>query len=289
MDYIFEEDLFEVGAEVDAYCTRCKTDTPHTVVTKYEDEIRSVTCTTCNTTHSYRPPRGETEDDIPEPIAVRRRQASQKLTWETAMQELDLSTAVAYSPKELYAEGQVLEHPTFGLGYVCDVLSDTKLEALFEDGRRLLVHNRQDLIFTAPTGGRRRQRPKQQLEQLKGQKNKAKKPAKAAKAAKVKAPAKAKPAKPTKPAKTKPAKAKTSKPAKAKTSKPAKAKTSKPAKAAKPAKAKTSKPKTTKPKPKTTKPKAKTSKPKPAKATSKAKAKKTTSKAKAQKKGKRGK
>ena len=37
MDYMFEDDLFEVGAEVDAYCTRCKTDTPHTVVTKYED------------------------------------------------------------------------------------------------------------------------------------------------------------------------------------------------------------------------------------------------------------
>ena len=155
MDYMFEDDLFEVGAEVDAYCTRCKTDTPHTVVTKYEDEIRSVTCTTCNTTHAYRPPRGETDEEIPEPIAVRRRQALHKLTWEAAMEQLDPSTAVDYSPSALYLEGQVIEHPTFGVGCVSEVLSDTKLEALFQDGRRLMVHNREDLKIVTPKRARK--------------------------------------------------------------------------------------------------------------------------------------
>lgn len=152
---MFEDDLFEVGAEVDAYCTRCKTDTPHTVVTKYEDEIRSVTCTTCNTTHAYRPPRGETDEEIPEPIAVRRRQALHKLTWEAAMEQLDPSTAVDYSPSALYLEGQVIEHPTFGVGCVSEVLSDTKLEALFQDGRRLMVHNREDLKIVTPKRARK--------------------------------------------------------------------------------------------------------------------------------------
>jgi chemotaxis protein histidine kinase CheA len=150
MDYIFEDDLFEVGAEVDAYCTRCKTDTPHTVLTKYEDEIRSVLCTTCNTSHAYRPPRGDTEEEIPEPISVRRRQALQKLSWSAAMEQVDTSASLPYSPRECYIEGQVLEHPTFGVGYVSEVLSDTKLEAIFEDGNRLLVHNRVDLPDTKP-------------------------------------------------------------------------------------------------------------------------------------------
>ena len=150
MDYIFDEDNFEVGAEIDAYCSRCKTDTPHTVLTKYEDEIRSVQCTTCNATHAFRPPRGEEEDDIPEPISVRRRQSLQKLPWRDAMAGLDVDASRPYSPKENYTEGQVLEHPSFGLGYVSELMSDTKLEAIFQDGRRILVYNRGDLNIVAP-------------------------------------------------------------------------------------------------------------------------------------------
>jgi hypothetical protein len=151
MDYIFDEDIFEVGAEVDAYCTRCKIDTPHTVLTKYEDEIRSVQCTTCSATHAYRPPRGDVEEEIPEPMAARRRQAMQKRPWEEAIVELSERQATPYSPKERYTEGQVVEHPRFGVGYVSELLSDTKMEAIFADGRRILVHNRGDLnIVIAP-------------------------------------------------------------------------------------------------------------------------------------------
>jgi hypothetical protein len=150
MDYFFEEDIFEVGAEVDAYCSRCKADTPHTVLTKYEEEIRSVQCATCSTTHAYRPPRGDAEEDIPEPIAVRRRQTLQKLPWKQAMSQVDRAAVRPYSPKESYAEGEVVEHPKFGLGYVSEVVSDTKLEAVFSDGSRILVHNRTDLSIPSP-------------------------------------------------------------------------------------------------------------------------------------------
>jgi hypothetical protein len=150
MDYIFEDDGFEVGAEIDAYCARCKADTPHTVVTKYEDEIRSVLCTTCNTTHAYRPPRGESEEEIPEPIAVRRRQTMQRLSWKDAVAGLDPEKAHSYSPRDTYRVGDGLDHPKFGLGYVSEIISTTKLEALFRDEARILVHNRADLPVPPP-------------------------------------------------------------------------------------------------------------------------------------------
>src|SRR5262249_24777892 len=38
MDFIFEEDMDEVGSDIEAYCPKCKADTAHTVITKYEDE-----------------------------------------------------------------------------------------------------------------------------------------------------------------------------------------------------------------------------------------------------------
>jgi hypothetical protein len=145
MEFIFEEDIFEVGAEIDAYCSRCKIDTPHTVLTKYEEEIRSVLCTTCNTTHAYRPPRGESEEEAPEPVAVRRRQSSHKLSWADATKHVDATSLRFYSPKESYSAGETVDHPTFGLGYISDVLNDMKLEAVFKDGPRILVHNRKDL------------------------------------------------------------------------------------------------------------------------------------------------
>jgi hypothetical protein len=171
MDYIFEDDGFEVGAEIDAYCTRCKTDTPHTVVTKYEDEIRSVLCTTCNTTHAYRPPRGESEEEIPEPIAVRRRQTAQKLTWKDAVAHLDPDTAHAYSPRDSYRVGDALDHPKFGLGYVSEVISDTKLEALFRDEARILVHNRVDLP-APPSSRKSKAKPEARPVEVKGQRPK---------------------------------------------------------------------------------------------------------------------
>jgi hypothetical protein len=47
-----------------------------------------------------------------------------------------------YSPKERYEEGDVLEHPTFGRGVATAVKDATKIEVLFENGSKLLVHGR---------------------------------------------------------------------------------------------------------------------------------------------------
>ena len=40
MDFMFEDEVDEVGSDVEAYCPKCKGDTTHVVISKYEDEIR---------------------------------------------------------------------------------------------------------------------------------------------------------------------------------------------------------------------------------------------------------
>lgn len=302
MDYIFEEDVFEVGAEIEAYCSRCKTDTPHTVLTKYEDEIRSVQCSTCSSTHAYRPPRGESEEDsIPEPISVRRRQGLQKLSWEEAMAQLNMANAKLYTPAESFSEGEVLEHPVFGYGYVSDLVSDTKLEAHFRDGQRILVYNRKDISIPLPSKRRspppvfaktlpdkKRKKgaplpePAKPLEGNKKAKSRPEKPGKALKPAPEQPLTAAAPIPPAKAKAEKPAKVDAVKPAKPtqgekQATKPAKATkvAAKPAKPAKAAKAKVAKPaktKAAKAKPaKAAKPKAaKPDKAKPAKKAGKA-------------------
>src|SRR5215471_15466869 len=61
--FIFDDDIEEIGSDVEAFCPKCKADTAHTIITKYEEEIRRVQCSPCGDVHAYRKPRGEIEDE----------------------------------------------------------------------------------------------------------------------------------------------------------------------------------------------------------------------------------
>jgi hypothetical protein len=145
MDLMFEEESDEVGSDVEAYCPKCKADTTHVVISKYEDEIRRVQCNPCGDVHSFRKPRGEVEDDVPEPIAAKKRAQLKKLTWEEFFAKHGNKVAKPYEFRELYKENVIVEHPKFGKGFVSEVVSDSKVEITFKDSRRILVHNRKDI------------------------------------------------------------------------------------------------------------------------------------------------
>jgi pyruvate/2-oxoglutarate dehydrogenase complex dihydrolipoamide acyltransferase (E2) component len=53
--------------------------------------------------------------------------------------DADLAAARPYSMRQSFALGEVIEHPSFGIGFVVDVLDATKVGILFEGGRRVLV------------------------------------------------------------------------------------------------------------------------------------------------------
>jgi hypothetical protein len=145
MDFMFEDEVDEVGSDVEAYCPKCKGDTTHVVISKYEDEIRRVQCNPCGDVHSFRKPRGDAEDDVPEPVAARKRAMMKKLTWEEFFAKHDNKEAKPYEFREPYRENNILFHPKFGKGFVSEVVSESKVEITFADARRVLVHNRKDI------------------------------------------------------------------------------------------------------------------------------------------------
>jgi hypothetical protein len=53
-----------------------------------------------------------------------------------------VAAAKSYSSKDRYETGDVLEHPTFGLGVATAVKDATKVEVLFENGSKVLIHGR---------------------------------------------------------------------------------------------------------------------------------------------------
>ena len=83
-EFIFDDDVDEVGAEVEAHCPKCKADTQHVVVSKYEDEIRRVQCNPCGDVHPYRKPRGESDEEEAAP-AAKKKAVKAKPTWEQVM------------------------------------------------------------------------------------------------------------------------------------------------------------------------------------------------------------
>lgn len=142
---MFEDEVDEVGSDVEAYCPKCKADTTHVVISKYEDEIRRVQCNPCGDVHSFRKPRGEVEDDVPEPIAAKKRAMLKKPNWEEFFAKHGEKQGKPYEFRERYSENVIVTHPKFGRGFVSEVMSDSKVEITFKDARRVLVHNRKDM------------------------------------------------------------------------------------------------------------------------------------------------
>ena len=146
MDFMFEDEVDEVGSDVEAYCPKCKGDTTHVVISKYEDEIRRVQCNPCGDVHSFRKPRGDVEDDVPEPIAAKKRAMMKKPTFDEFFAKHSDKNAKPYEFREHYHENVIVTHPKFGRGFVSEIVSDSKVEVTFKDAKRVLVHNRKNMV-----------------------------------------------------------------------------------------------------------------------------------------------
>lgn len=141
-EFIFDDDAEDVGAEVEAHCPKCRADTTHVVVSKYEDEIRKVQCNSCSDVHAYRKPKGEDEEETA-PAASKKKQKA-KPTYEQALAKWKKPPR-NYAINEYFKELEVVQHPKFGVGVVTDNIGEDKIEVTFKEDKRVLIHNRKNL------------------------------------------------------------------------------------------------------------------------------------------------
>ncbi len=139
--------MLRSGENVDSWCGKCKRMLAHTIEAMVGDKPARVHCNTCKAQHTYKAnePRvttrqtrsGEPGDSVaPQP---RKARASK---YEVSLKGKDTALAKRYSPKDNYSAGDVVQHPNFGLGVATAVKDNTKVEILFEQGPKLLVHGR---------------------------------------------------------------------------------------------------------------------------------------------------
>ena len=139
--------MLKLGGNVDSWCTKCTLILAHTVEAMVSDKPTRVRCNTCKAQHSYRPlepvsaARQSRERKVgaaPEPRAGKPRASR----YQGLLKGKDMTLAKRYSPQDNYAPGDVLDHPNFGVGVATALRNGTKIEVLFEDGSKVLVHGR---------------------------------------------------------------------------------------------------------------------------------------------------
>ena len=114
-----EQQIHKVGERVEKFCAACGEERGHVVasVTK-RGGISRVSCPQCGTRSSYKAAA-------------------------TAAGERPAAKASApYDPARTYRTGQSMTHPVFGPGEVTAVVEPQKIDVLFSDRLRRLIHAR---------------------------------------------------------------------------------------------------------------------------------------------------
>jgi hypothetical protein len=116
---IVEKQTFGVGERVDKLCAVCGVERGHVVasITK-RGQVSRVSCPACGTRSSF------------------------KSSTATSGSQASTKTGAPYDPKRTYRTGQVLLHPSFGPGEVTAIIEPQKIDVLFADRLRRLIHAR---------------------------------------------------------------------------------------------------------------------------------------------------
>ena len=140
-----------VGKNVDALCTRCGLTLAHIVLYEVGGVIARVKCKTCGTEHKYRGAKvrdrkGETGGDRTRRTGTRAAEESRQAEavetqrWLQRQNELGKNTPIRpYRMTDRYQRGEVIEHPTFGIGFVEKILEDQRMDVLFKGSLKRMV------------------------------------------------------------------------------------------------------------------------------------------------------
>ena len=132
----------KVGGETQAWCTTCKKMNEHVIVALVGERPAKVECVSCHKQHVFRagPPGIKSAKS-----GTRTRKSSPSLP---AAEPIDLAALVAgrptrgYDPNTRFAVGEVVTHPSFGIGLVTLLPGPQKVEVAFQIGAKLLTHDR---------------------------------------------------------------------------------------------------------------------------------------------------
>ena len=137
-------DAPKVGGDVLTFCSRCKMELAHVIVSMVDLVPAKVICKTCRNEHKYRRAAGKN------PLAPKRASTPRiaKTTirlselWEKKIAESRAIVPKKYTIQETFKAKDLLEHVKFGMGVVEEVVPPQKVRVLFQDEQRVLIHGK---------------------------------------------------------------------------------------------------------------------------------------------------
>lgn len=145
----------QAGSSVESACRKCKTVTDHHVVVMLDGRIGKVQCKVCGGQHAHRPPKEAVAPKTPaqprtngekskktaaakKAVSPKKPSAEVLALWESKVAAAGSADVRAYAMAETFQDGEVINHATFGPGYVQRFIKPNMIEVLFEDGVKLL-------------------------------------------------------------------------------------------------------------------------------------------------------
>jgi len=129
------KEKYVVGAEIEAYCTKCQLDRTHAIETlKSDGNINRVICRTCTGIHRFRRTKAEAAKKTRSTGATKRRKKGA-----TTVTPEELAKASPYKLDGVFKVGDIIQHKKFGPGKILEVRSGGRIEVGFEEGSKTLV------------------------------------------------------------------------------------------------------------------------------------------------------
>jgi len=144
-----------VGDLIDAYCLRCRLTLSHVILYEVGGSIDKVKCRTCGAEHKYRGTKPESQRGAcllkraggrrgtsASPSSKAEKANPVLREWTQKLEDLkDEGGVQTYSISGSYSPGVAIRHPSFGIGFVEKVISETRMDVLFQDALRRMAMN----------------------------------------------------------------------------------------------------------------------------------------------------
>lgn len=130
------------GKDVLSYCGKCKMPLAHTIISlTKKGTVDKCECKTCGAVHKYRDPNKPVKSRAGTKSAPKKEKVSAETAWKAAVADAQ-GVARPYEMSEEFSEGNLIDHATFGVGVVEEIVNHNKIKVIFESGAKILIHKR---------------------------------------------------------------------------------------------------------------------------------------------------
>jgi MinD superfamily P-loop ATPase len=138
-------ELPAVARNIHLMCKKCGVERFHVVVAHTTASSAKVKCEVCGASSTFKlkkaaKPKKATTGTAKKRVS-KKSEPDSTVVWNELKSQIGTDKIVPYSMKTKYTLANAIEHPKFGIGFVTSATNE-KIEVMFLEGGRALVHNR---------------------------------------------------------------------------------------------------------------------------------------------------